>query len=68
MSLYGLATKVAPGWLAEDEIYARLREPYGYWNAVGVTAAMGDPALPVARHAAGAACCRRRSPTRCSGC
>ena len=35
-----LATKVAPGWLAEDEIYGRLREPYGYWNAVGVTAAM----------------------------
>ena len=51
VSLYGLATKVAPGWLAEDEIYARLREPYGYWNAVGVTAAMGDAALPVARHA-----------------
>ncbi len=41
--LYGLATKVAPGWLAEDEVYARLREPYGYWNAVGVTAAMGVP-------------------------
>ena len=43
VSLYGLATKVAPGWLAEDEIYARLREPYGYWNAVGVTAAMAIP-------------------------
>ena len=43
VSLYGLATKVAPGWLAEDEIYGRLREPYGYWNAVGVTAAMGIP-------------------------
>ena len=41
--LYGLATKVAPGLLASDEIYARLREPYGYWNAVGVTAAMGAP-------------------------
>ena len=41
--LYGLATKVVPGWLAQDEIYARLREPYGYWNAVGVTAAMGIP-------------------------
>ncbi|MDQ6811459.1 MAG: O-antigen ligase family protein, partial [Actinomycetota bacterium] len=40
---YGLATKVAPGWLAADEIYARLREPYGYWNAVGLTAAMGMP-------------------------
>ena len=41
--LWGLATKVVPGWLAEDEIYGRLREPYGYWNAVGVTAAMGMP-------------------------
>jgi Flp pilus assembly protein TadD len=41
--IWGLATKVAPGWLAEDEIYGRLREPYGYWNAVGVTAAMGMP-------------------------
>ena len=43
MSLYGLLTKVAPGWLAEDEIYGRLREPYGYWNAVGLTAAMAIP-------------------------
>jgi hypothetical protein len=43
VSLYGLATKVAPGLLAEDEIYARLREPYGYWNAVGVTTAMAIP-------------------------
>jgi hypothetical protein len=41
--LWGLATKVAPGWLAEHETYGRLREPYGYWNAVGVTAAMGMP-------------------------
>jgi hypothetical protein len=43
VSLYGLATKVAPGWLAPDEVYGRLREPYGYWNAVGVTAAMAMP-------------------------
>jgi tetratricopeptide (TPR) repeat protein len=41
--LYGLATKVAPGSLNSDEIYARLREPYGYWNAVGLTAAMAVP-------------------------
>src|SRR4051794_5508120 len=41
--LYGLATKVAPGWLNPDEVYARLREPYGYWNAVGLTAAMAIP-------------------------
>jgi tetratricopeptide (TPR) repeat protein len=43
VSSYGLATKVAPGWLAPDEVYARLREPYGYWNAVGLTAAMAIP-------------------------
>jgi O-antigen ligase/polysaccharide polymerase Wzy-like membrane protein len=41
--LWGLATKVAPAWLAEHEVYGRLREPYGYWNAVGVTAAMAMP-------------------------
>jgi O-antigen ligase len=43
VSAYGLATKVAPAWLAPDEVYARLREPYSYWNAVGVTAAMAMP-------------------------
>jgi hypothetical protein len=43
ISFWGLATKVAPAWLAPDEVYARLREPYGYWNAVGVTAAMAMP-------------------------
>jgi O-antigen ligase/polysaccharide polymerase Wzy-like membrane protein len=43
VSVYGLATKVAPGWLASDEVYARLREPYGYWNAVGITGAMAIP-------------------------
>ena len=64
--LYGLATKVAPGWLAEDEVYARLREPYGYWNAVGVTAAMGDPDLPVARHARRARAAQGARLLRCS--
>jgi tetratricopeptide (TPR) repeat protein len=43
VGIWGLATKVAPAWLAPDETYARLREPYGYWNAVGVTAAMAVP-------------------------
>jgi hypothetical protein len=43
IAVWGLATKVAPAWLAPDEVYGRLREPYGYWNAVGVTAAMGMP-------------------------
>lgn len=41
---YALATKVFPGSLASGESYARLREPFGYWNAVGLTAAMAGPA------------------------
>jgi len=40
---YALATKVLPGQLNPDELYARLRSPYGYWNAVGLTAAMAVP-------------------------
>ena len=38
---WALVTKVFPGTLAEDEIYARLRAPYDYWNSVGLTAASG---------------------------
>jgi O-Antigen ligase len=38
---YALATKVFPGSLAPTVTYARLEEPYGYWNAIGLTAAMG---------------------------
>jgi tetratricopeptide (TPR) repeat protein len=44
VSFYALLTKVLPGRLAEEEIYARLREPFGYWNAVGLMAALGIPA------------------------
>jgi len=43
ISLYALLTKILPADLAADETYARLREPYGYWNAVGLTAATGLP-------------------------
>ena len=43
ISLYALLTKVFPGGLAENETYGRLREPFGYWNAVGLTAALGLP-------------------------
>lgn len=43
VSGYALATKVLPGSLAADETYARLREPFGYWNAVGLMAALGVP-------------------------
>lgn len=40
---YALLTKVAPAWLNPNEVYGRLREPFGYWNAVGLTAALGIP-------------------------
>ena len=38
---WALITKIFPGTLSEDEVYARLRAPYDYWNAVGLTAALG---------------------------
>jgi O-antigen ligase len=40
---YALLTKVFPDRLGGEEIvyYARLREPYGYWNAIGLAAALG---------------------------
>ena len=38
---WALLTKVFPGALAADETYARLRAPFGYWNAVGLMAALG---------------------------
>jgi O-antigen ligase len=41
--VYALLTKVFPGALNPDEVYARLREPFGYWNAIGVMAALGAP-------------------------
>lgn len=37
---YALLTKVFPG-LVPSDAFARLNEPYGYWNAVGLSAAMG---------------------------
>jgi hypothetical protein len=42
--LWAILTKVFPGALAADEEYARLREPFDYWNAIGLTAALGVPA------------------------
>ena len=38
---YALLTKVFPAQLDANDAYARLQEPYGYWNAIGLTAAMG---------------------------
>jgi hypothetical protein len=59
VSLYALITKVFPGTLSENELYARLRAPFGYWNATGVFAAMAVPAcvwLGARRHRAGPSC------------
>jgi len=38
---YALLTKVFPSTLAPKTNYARLEEPFGYWNAIGLAAAMG---------------------------
>ncbi len=40
---YALLTKVFPNRLGSEQVvyYARLREPYGYWNATGLCAALG---------------------------
>jgi len=43
LSAYAVLTKVFPGALNPDEVYARLREPFGYWNSVGLAAALGVP-------------------------
>ena len=41
-TLYALASRVWPEQLGgPTEIYARISAPFGYWNAVGVTAALG---------------------------
>jgi hypothetical protein len=42
---WALMTKVFPASLAPDETYARLREPFAYWNAVGLMAALGVPPM-----------------------
>jgi hypothetical protein len=38
---YALLTKIFPGQLVSASGYARLDEPYGYWNAIGLTGAIG---------------------------
>jgi O-Antigen ligase/Tetratricopeptide repeat len=42
---WALLTKVFPASLAPDETYARLREPFAYWNSVGLMAALGVPPM-----------------------
>ena len=65
---WALLTKVFPS-LASEETYARLREPFAYWNSVGLMAALGvrrccgsprgAPATrpPTRSHGPGSACC-----------
>ena len=43
ISAYAVLTKIFPGALNPDEVYARLREPFGYWNSIGLAAALGVP-------------------------
>jgi len=38
---YALLTKSLPDHFTQANLYARIYEPYGYWNALGLTAAMG---------------------------
>jgi len=43
LSGWALLTKVFPETLAADNVYGRLQAPFGYWNAVGLTGAIGLP-------------------------
>ncbi|MEA2123531.1 MAG: hypothetical protein QOI80_313 [Solirubrobacteraceae bacterium] len=43
--VYALATKILPEWIAPHERASRLRAPFGYWNAVGLMAALGVPPM-----------------------
>ena len=43
ISAYALAAKILPESLDASDRYARLSLPFGYWNAVGLTAALGIP-------------------------
>ena len=66
---YALLTKVFPGALNADAIYARLREPFGYWNAVGLMAAAAGPAcLWLGARRSGCSSWRCCSPTHAVPC
>jgi hypothetical protein len=45
LSGWALLTKVFPALLAPDELFARLRPPFDYWNSVGLSSALGIPPL-----------------------
>jgi O-Antigen ligase len=42
---YGLASRIWPAALAENEVSNRLGQPFDYWNALGCVAAMAVPVL-----------------------
>jgi hypothetical protein len=44
LSGWALLAKVFPASLAPDNAVGRVQAPFGYWNALGVTAALGLPA------------------------
>ena len=41
VSLYALLAKILPSSLDAGDVYARIQQPFGDWNAVGLTAALG---------------------------
>ena len=43
--VWALLTKVLPDSLDRADVYGRLRQPFGYWNAIGLMAALAVPAL-----------------------
>jgi hypothetical protein len=43
LSAYALLAKVFPATLTPANTYGRLTAPFGYWNAIGLAAAMGLP-------------------------
>ena len=46
VSAYAVASKIVPGTLDASDTMARLKVPFGYWNAVGLIGALGlAPAL-----------------------
>ncbi|HEY5427602.1 MAG TPA: hypothetical protein VIK04_00685 [Solirubrobacteraceae bacterium] len=44
LAAYSLLAKVFPATLSSANAVGRLVAPFGYWNAIGVTAALGVPA------------------------
>jgi hypothetical protein len=54
LCIYSLLAKVFPSTLAPSNYYGRLLAPFGYWNAIGVAAALGlVPALWAATRPSG---------------